>query len=82
MSTPIAGYDATLFEAYLKDKITSRLSVSVHVNTPHASANVYGVLTQCTKGDYLVRSPDQMSRVSFNLSDIRSMGDLCIFLKL
>jgi hypothetical protein len=82
MSTPIAGTDSTLFEAYLKDKITARRSVSVYVTSPHGSANVYGPLTQCPEGDYLVHSTDGMSRGLFKWADIRHMGDLCIFLKL
>ena len=81
MSTPIAGTDSTLFEAYLKDKITARRSVSVYVTSPHGSGNVYGSLTQCPEGDYLVQSTDGMSRCLFKLADIRHMGDLCIFLK-
>jgi hypothetical protein len=80
MSTPIAGTDSTLFEAYLEDKITSGRSVSVYVASPYGSANVYGSMTQCPEGDYLVRSSDGMSRCLFRLKDIRYMGDFCIFL--
>ena len=68
-------------EAYLKDKITSGRNVSVHVSSPHGSANVYGILTQDVDGDYTVRSSDGMSRCLFSLKDVSHMGDLCIFLK-
>jgi hypothetical protein len=82
MSTPVAGTDSTLFEFYLKDKITSGRYASVYVTSPYGSANVYGPVTQCPEGDYLVQSTDGMSRCLFKLADIRHMGDLCIFLKL
>jgi hypothetical protein len=81
MSTPIAGWDRSLFEPYLKDKITSGINVSVHVSSSHGSANVYGPLTRDADGDYTVRSSDGMSRCLFSLKDIRHTGELCIFLK-
>ena len=81
MSTPIAGTDSNLFESYLADKTASGRSVSVHVSSPHGSANVYGPLTRDADGDYTVRSSDGMSRCFFSLKDIHHMGDLCIFLK-
>ena len=81
MSTPIAGTDSTLFEHYLKDKITSGRSVCIEVVSPHCTASVYGPLTELSEGVYLVRSTDGMSRCSFKLTDIHHMGDLCIFLK-
>ncbi len=81
MSTPVAGTDSTLFETYLKDKITSDRYVSVYVTSPYGAANVYGPVTQNPEGDYLVQSTDGMSRCLFKLANIRHMGDLCIFLK-
>ena len=81
MSTPIAGTDSTLFEAYLKDKITSCRSVCIEVASSYGIANVYGHITQDTKGDYIVRAADGVSRCCFKLKDIHYMGELSIFLK-
>ncbi len=81
MSTPIAGTDSTLFEAYLKDKITSGRSACIEIASSYGNANVYGHITQDPKGDYMVRSADGVSRCCFKLKDIHYMGDLSIFLK-
>ena len=81
MSTPIAGTDSTLFEAYLKDKITSGRQVCIHASYPHCISIVYGTLTREEDGSYLVRSEDHMSRAVFLLQDVSYIGDLSIFLK-
>jgi hypothetical protein len=81
MSTPIAGTDSTLFEAYLADKIASGRQVCVHASYPHCVSIVYGTLFLQDDGYYLVRSDDHMSRAIFQLQDVRNIGDFSIFLK-
>lgn len=83
MSTPIAGSDRKLIEAYLNDWVAYTRTITVFASGPGFSATVSGdILTREPGTDYFtLESEDQLTRIRFSLHSISNMGHITIFLK-